>query len=77
MISFLGALGSLLFSFVIHSITARLIREQTGVVMEGIAIDQATIITFFALLLIGLLSGLLPALRAYRVNLSENLKPRT
>tara|TARA_B100000242_G_scaffold26016_4_gene15825 strand:+ start:22242 stop:23462 length:1221 start_codon:yes stop_codon:yes gene_type:complete len=77
MISFLGALGSLLFSFVIHSITARLIREQTGVVMEGIAIDQATSITFFALLLIGLLSGLLPALRAYRVNLSENLKPRT
>ena len=77
MISFLGALGSLLFSFVIHSITARLIREQTGVVMEGIAIDQATIITFFALLLIGLLSGLLPALQAYRVNLSENLKPRT
>lgn len=77
MISFLGALGSLLFSFVIHSITARLIREQTGVVMEGIAIDQATITTFFALLLIGLLSGLLPALQAYRVNLSENLKPRT
>lgn len=77
MISFLGALGSLLFSFVIHSITARLIREQTGVVMEGIAIDQATITTFFAPLLIGLLSGLLPALQAYRVNLSENLKPRT
>ena len=77
MISFLGALGSLLFSFVIHSITARLIREQTGVVMEGIAIDQATITTFFVLLLIGLLSGLLPALQAYRVNLSENLKPRT
>ena len=77
MISFLGALGSLLFSFGIHSITARLIREQTGVVMEGIVIDQATITTFFALLLIGLLSGLLPALQAYRVNLSENLKPRT
>jgi ABC-type antimicrobial peptide transport system permease subunit len=45
--------------------------------MGGIVFDQTILATFAALFLIGLLSGFLPSVQAYRVSLSENLKPKT
>ena len=77
LMSLIGALGSLLCYFLIHKVSASLIREQTGVLMGGIVFDQTILATFAALLLIGLLSGFLPSVQAYRVSLSENLKPKT
>jgi putative ABC transport system permease protein len=77
LMSLIGALGSLLCYFLIHKVSASLIREQTGVLMGGIVFDQTILATFAALFLIGLLSGFLPSVQAYRVSLSENLKPKT
>ncbi|MEC9123264.1 MAG: FtsX-like permease family protein, partial [Verrucomicrobiota bacterium] len=72
-----GALGSLLAYGCIGFLAARLIREQTGVVMESMSIDLAYHYFLPVVLAIGLMSGLAPALQAYRSSLSDNLSPRS
>ena len=72
-----GALGSLLAYGGIGFLAARLIREQTGVVMESMSIDLAYHFFLPGGLAIGLMSGLAPAFQAYRSSLSDNLSPRS
>ncbi len=72
-----GALGSLLAYGGIGFLAARLIREQTGVVIEHLSIDLAYHFFLPVVLAIGLVSGLAPALQAYRSSLSDNLSPRS
>lgn len=75
LISILGFLGACLTFFGIHAGATQLIREQTGVLMKGISFDQVSVYVFVVILMLGLISGLIPAIQAYRISLSENLKP--
>ncbi|MBN37330.1 MAG: hypothetical protein CMI29_02585 [Opitutae bacterium] len=94
-LSFSGLAGSFLAYGGIGFTAARLIREQTGVVMDPLSLVSpgpknpndtfwTTVEPFLPLLtlvlgifLIGFVSGLLPALQAYRSSLSENLSPKS
>lgn len=77
LISIFGIIGACITFLVIHSIAAHAIREQTGVLMESTSFDLVSIFVFLTILLLGLASGLIPAFQAYRISLSENLKPRS
>ena len=72
LMSLIGALGSLLCYFLIHMVSANLIREQTGVLMGALFLIKQ-FCNFWGPLLIGLLSGFLPSIQVYRVSLSETL----
>lgn len=74
-ISLFGILGTCMAYFLINSFATSIIREQSGVLMKGVDFDQVSIFLFGGILLVGLISGLIPAFQAYRVDLSENLKP--
>jgi putative ABC transport system permease protein len=94
-LSLSGLVGSFLAYGGIGFTAARLIREQTGVVMDPLSLVSpgpknpndtfwTTVEPFWPLLtlvlgifLIGFISGLLPALQAYRSSLSENLSPKS
>lgn len=77
LLTLFGILGSFLAYFCIGEIVSSLIREQTGVLLEPFSRSTAFIFVPLFMIMIGLLSGLLPALRAYRVEVSHNLSPRS
>jgi putative ABC transport system permease protein len=52
----------------------QVIREKTGVVLEVFSLDSSAIFVLVAILIVGLISGILPAIQAYKNELSENLK---
>jgi putative ABC transport system permease protein len=73
-ISLAGAIGSLLVYFIMNGIAAHFIREQTGVLLVPFALDLAFFYVFGAIIFLGLMSGLPPAISAYRVDISQNLR---
>lgn len=74
-ISVLGALlGYAVYAAIM--VGARwLIQRETGVVMDPLAYHPALVLTPLGMLLVGALSGLLPALKAYRTDVAANLLP--
>jgi len=71
--------GALLGFFVLAAIlvpAAALIRVQTGVVVELLAFHPAMVWTPLAMTALGALAGLVPAVRAYATDVSQNLVPR-
>ncbi len=75
--SLIGALGAFLAYAGIGFVAAYLVREQTGVVMDPLSLDMGYPILVLIILVIGFISGLAPALQAYRSSLSENLSPKS
>jgi hypothetical protein len=53
-----------------NGIAAHFIREQTGVLLVPFALDLAFFYVFGAIIFLGLMSGLPPAISAYRVDIS-------
>ena len=73
-ISAVGALGSLLIYFLTSSIATLFIRENTGVMIEPFQWDMIFIHVIYGTLLLGLISGVIPAISAYRVEISKSLQ---
>jgi putative ABC transport system permease protein len=73
-ISAVGALGSLLIYFLTSSIATFFIRENTGVMIEPFQWDMIFIHVIYGTLLLGLISGVIPAISAYRVEISKSLQ---
>ncbi|MHC4922920.1 MAG: ABC transporter permease [Planctomycetota bacterium] len=71
----LGCVGGFAVYFAILSAAAVIVREQTGVVIDVAAFDPAMIGTPVGMLVLGALSGLLPAWKAYATDVAENLVP--
>lgn len=62
---------------VILSVVSRVIQAQTGVVLEVWAWDPILVIAPAGLVLLGALAGVVPAIKAYRNPVAENLIPES
>jgi len=76
-ISLIGALGSFLIYLIMSGIASYFIREQTGVLLSPFEFDLTFFYVFFAIIILGIVSGLPPAWSAYRVDISQNLRSST
>ena len=56
-------------------LAAALVREQTGVVLDLFAMHPAFLWTPIGMILLGAVSGLLPAYKAYATDVASNLLP--
>ncbi len=74
-ISALGMAAGFVIYAIIVSVVATIMRAQTGVVLEPFKFNPVMVWGPAALILLGALSGIVPALKAYRTPVAENLVP--
>lgn len=76
--SFIAAVGAALgFGVygIILTVTAQVIRSKTGVVLDALTFDPVFIYAPLGIIALGAASGILPALKAYRTDVAENIVP--
>jgi putative ABC transport system permease protein len=74
----ISALGMALgfgFYALIVALVAEIMRAQTGVVLEPFKFNPVMLWAPAALIILGALAGVVPALKAYRTDVAENLAP--
>lgn len=76
-ISALGVLaGFVVYGLVLHTVAA-IMQSQTGVVLDPFAWHPVMWRAPLAIILLGALAGVVPALKAYRTDVAENLVPQS
>jgi putative ABC transport system permease protein len=68
------ALGYLVYALILAA-AAHVIRSRTGVALEVFTLHAVFWVTPVAMVALGALAGLLPAFKAYRTPVAENLMP--
>jgi putative ABC transport system permease protein len=71
----LGAAGGLLLNLAMLSVAAGIVRSQTGVAMDIFKWHPALALAPAGMVVLGGLVGIVPALKAYRTPVAENLMP--
>ena len=74
-IAILGVVLSFAFYSIVASSAEQIIRDQTGVVLELFSFQPVFLWVPGGMLLLGVISGLLPAIVAYQTDVSRNLAP--
>ncbi|HEX4645018.1 MAG TPA: FtsX-like permease family protein, partial [Verrucomicrobiae bacterium] len=74
-ISALGMLAGFLFYWVVMTGVAGVIRSQTGIVLDPFKFNLVMLWAPAALISLGALAGVVPALKAYRTDVAEHLVP--
>ncbi len=74
-VALLGSLAGYAVYLAILGITAGIVRSQTGVVIRLLEFHPSLVLVPFGMTLLGGLTGLLPAWRAYRTDVASNLGP--
>jgi putative ABC transport system permease protein len=74
-IAALGMIAGFAFYFAIVAATGAVIRAQTGVVLDPFAWDPVLVWAPLAMIGLSALAGVVPAFKAYRTNVAENLVP--
>lgn len=74
-ISVIGVVAGYAVYGAILAVTARIIRAQTGIVLDALAWHPVLVWAPLALVAMGALAGLLPAWKAYRTEVAEHLAP--
>ena len=74
-IAILGCLVGFVVYGLILWLVAVVVRQQTGVALDLLAFDWALVWTPVSMIVLGSLSGLLPAFKAYRTDVASNLLP--
>jgi putative ABC transport system permease protein len=74
-ISILGMLAGFVLYGIIFTIVADIIRAQTGVVLDPLKFNIVMLWAPVSLIALGTLAGIVPALKAYRTDVAENLVP--
>jgi putative ABC transport system permease protein len=74
-ISALGMLIGFAVYVAIFSIAASIIREQTGVVLDPLKFNTIMLWAPAMLIVLGALAGIIPAIKAYRTDVAQNLAP--
>jgi putative ABC transport system permease protein len=70
-----GSLTGYLVYLGIFSVTAVIVRQQTGVALDFLAFNPSLVWVPAVMTLLGALSGILPALKAYSTDVVRNLDP--
>ena len=71
----IGAVAGLLIYGMITMAAAQIIRAQTGVVLDVTAFNPMMVGAPLGLIVLSALCGVVPALKAYRTNVADNLTP--
>lgn len=71
----LGMLVGFLFYGAMMTVVASIVRTQTGVVLEPQSFHQIMVWAPAGLIALSALSGIIPAMKAYRTDVAENLAP--
>jgi putative ABC transport system permease protein len=74
-ISAFGMVIAFVFYFGIMTVTAGIIRSQTGVVLDPLQFNSVMLWAPAALIGLGALAGIVPAVKAYRTDVAEHLVP--
>lgn len=74
-ISAIGMAVGFLFYFGIMAGAGAIIRAQTGIVLDPLAWNWVMLWAPAALIILGALSGIVPAIKAYRTDVAEHLSP--
>ena len=74
-IAFLGVILSFAFYAIVAQVAESIVREQTGVVLDLFSFQPVFLWVPGVMLLLGAISGLLPAIVAYQTEVSRNLAP--
>ncbi|MDP6913811.1 MAG: ABC transporter permease [Verrucomicrobiota bacterium] len=74
-IAALGAVAGFVVDYVIMSAAAWLIRKETGIVLNPLEFQPVMVWAPLAMLSLGAVAGLVPAAKAYRTDVAENLTP--
>ena len=74
-IALFGVLVSFVFYAIVATLATGIIREQTGVVLDLFAFHPVFLLVPIGMLGLGCVSGLIPAIIAYRTEVSQNLAP--
>lgn len=61
----------------IFSIAAEVVRRQTGVVLDVVALHPMLFLTPVVMVALGALAGMIPAIKAYATDVASNLSPTT
>jgi putative ABC transport system permease protein len=75
MIAALGSIVGYVVYLVIFATTAVIVRQQTGVALDVFQFHVALITVPIAMTLLGTISGIIPALKAYSTDVVRNLDP--
>lgn len=70
-----GTIVGFLIYILILSVTAYIVREQTGVVLDVFKPDWIWLNVPLLMIAVGAAAGLIPAFKAYRTDVAENLTP--
>lgn len=76
-VALLGLLPGYAFYFVIVGTAAAIIRAQTGVVLDPLGLDPVLVWAPTTLVMLSALAGVIPAVKAYRVDVSGGLAPES
>jgi len=76
-VSALGVIAGFVFYAALISIVAQIIRRQTGVVLEPFAFNPVMLWEPVAFVALGALAGIVPAIKAYRTDVAQNLTPHS
>jgi putative ABC transport system permease protein len=76
-VAVLGIFPGFVFHGVILGIASAIIRAQTGVVLDPFALDPVLLWAPVALVTLSALAGIIPAIKAYRVDVSGGLAPES
>jgi putative ABC transport system permease protein len=76
-IAALGVVVGFVFYAALMLVVARIIRAQTGVVLDPLAFDWVMLWSPAGFIGLGALAGIVPALKAYRTDVAENLTPHS
>ncbi|MCU0237923.1 MAG: ABC transporter permease [Pyrinomonadaceae bacterium] len=71
----IGAILGFLVYTIILSIAAYIVKNQTGVVINIFSFNWMLVLTPILMTIIGAISGLIPAFKAYQTDVAENLVP--
>ncbi len=74
-IAAIGALIGYLVFAPIMLVTASVVRDQTGVVLDVFRFEWALVFTPLMMIAVGAIAGILPAIKAYRTEVAEYLSP--
>ena len=77
LLSLLGVMGSFVFYFIILSAAGRIIRDKIGIMLDSFAYSPILWIGPLVMIGIALLTSLIPAVKAYRIDVVKNLNPES